>query len=184
MNETFEIKITKKFSLSSLEEGLFIFMFRANRIPPHLGIITNGKLFDISMKGPNIAIPVKDFYHTVLKRKTEVVFIELYKPNNSYHLENEIANLVKYYNNVSVEVSCLMPIKDFLSTIYNHQEFQNACFIFELLPILNKHHIIKSISQLGLDKKLKNSILEISKYIKKDVENCINALKRKKQILS
>ncbi len=178
---TFEIEITKDFSLNDLKQGLFIFLFRATRIPPHLGVITDGKLYDISLQGPNTDIPVEDFYTTVLKRNSEVVFIELKKPQFSSFLDDEIKHLVNKYWRVSKEVSCLMPIKDFLEQSFGFSSVQDAEFLFDLLPILVENTLIESVSQINLNKKLKNNRLELLKYSKKDIENCINALNRKEQ---
>jgi hypothetical protein len=180
MQETYSISITTTISEEQLQNGLFIFMFRASRIPPHLGIITNGKLYDISTVGPNIGITVVDFYKTVLKRKTETVFIELEKPKSNL-LVAVIEEQVKKYWKVTKEVSCLSPIKDFIEEIYSFKEAQEASFIFDLLPILQEQNLIKDISEINLSNKLINNALVLNKYTQKDIENCINALTRKEQ---
>ncbi len=180
MQETYSISMTTTISEEKLQNGLFIFMYRASRIPPHLGIITNGKLYDISTVGPNIGLSVVDFYKTVLKRKTETVFIELEKPNSNI-LQSIIEAQVKKYWKVTKEVSCLSPIRDFIEEVYNLGEAQQASFIFEFLPILEEQNIIKSISELNIYNILINNTLELKKYTEKDIENCINALTRKEQ---
>jgi hypothetical protein len=176
----YQIQITDTIDLDKLNTGLFIFMFRASRIPPHLGIITNGKLYDISIIGPNLGLSVVDFYNTIVKRKTETVFIELEKPNSN-DLELVIEEQVKKYWKVTKEVSCLSPIRDFIEEVYNHKDVQQANFIFDLLPILQQQKIVKEISEVNLSNKLINNTLELKKYTEKDIENCINALTRKEQ---
>ena len=69
-----------------------------------------------------------------------------------------------------------------MSAIYFNPVFEKANFIFELLPLLEQSNLIKSIVQLNLDKRLKNNYLELLKYSKKDIENCIAALHRKEEI--
>lgn len=177
----YDIHITSEFQLEKLKKGLHIFMFRATRIPPHLGIITQGKLYDISLKGPNIGIDIEDFYHTVLKRKTEVVFVELINSNDDIDLKEEITTQVRKYWKVSPDVSCLEPIKDFLSFVYQNKELKATSFIFELLPVLYHYNLIQSTSQLNLSGKLNSGVFRMKKYTKQDVENCINALNRKEQ---
>lgn len=180
MQETYSISITTTISEEKLQNGLFIFMFRATRIPPHLGIITNGKLYDISTVGPNLGLSATDFYRTILKRKTETIFIELEMPTSKM-IESIIEEKVKKYWKVTKEVSCLSPIKDFIDEVYSIKEVQKANFIFELLPILQQRNRIKKISEVNLSNKLINNRLEFNKYTEKDVENCINALTRKEQ---
>ena len=182
MKDTFKIQITDDFSPEKLNTGLYIFVFRATRIPPHLGVITNGKLFDISLQGPNVEVPVDDFIATVNKRQSEVIFIELKKPAFNSFLDDEIKYLVNKHWKVTKDVSCLFPIREFLSAIYFNPVFEKANFIFELLPLLEQSNLIKSIVQLNLDKRLKNNYLELLKYSKKDIENCIAALHRKEEI--
>lgn len=181
MSNTFTISITKEFQLEELKQGLYLFVFRATRIPPHLGIITNGKLYDISLQGPNTDVPVEDFYQTVKRRQSEVLFIELKKPVLSGYLDEDVKYLVNDYWKVTKEVSCLAPIKDFLGQNLNIPNVDDASFLFELLPILEQRGVVKSICQVNLDKKLKNNKLELSRYTKKDIEDCINALQRKEQ---
>lgn len=176
----YKLHITKQFQEEDLQNGLFIFIFRATRIPPHLGIITNGKLYDISTIGPNLGLSVQDFYKTIVKRKTETIFIELNKKEVN-NIEVLIAENVKKYWKVTKEVSCLSPIRDFIEEVYNLKEAQAANFIFELLPILQKNNLVKEIGELNLSNKLINNILEFNKYTEKDIENCINALTRKEQ---
>lgn len=178
----YPIHITHDITLEKLKQGLFIFIYRATKIPPHLGIITNGKLFDISSVGPNLGIDITDFYNTVLKRKTEVVFIELIKPNSNIELEVLAKNCVTLYWKVTKEVSCLSPIKDFLVDAYQLNTVKEANFIFELLPILEDEKLVKEKTQMNTSKKLKNNNLHIIRYTKKDVENCLDALNRKQQL--
>ena len=155
-------------------------MFRASRIPPHIGIVTDGKLYDITSVGPNIDLPVKDFYKTILKRKTEVLFIELEKPVG-IDLSQKITEKVREHWKVTVDTSCLSPIKDFINDVYE-VDVNDVKFIFELLPILFERNLIKDVSQLNLSNKIINNCLELTKYTEKDIENCIEALSRKEKI--
>ena len=179
--DKFLLNITNTITEEKLQEGLFIFMFRATRIPPHLGVITNGKLYDISTVGPNIDLPVLDFYKTVLKRKTEVVFIELNRLNKTTDEVLNITEKVKEYWKVDGETSCLSQIKDFISEVYKI-DVSSAQFMFDLYPILKEFNLIKEVSQVNLDKKVVDNLLELSKYTHKDIENCIAALQRKQTV--
>lgn len=173
------IHITSEITIKKLQKGLFIFIFRATKIPPHIGIIANGMLYDITSVGPNIDLPVSDFYNTILKRKTEVVFVEL-APSNGVDLNQLITDKVKKYWKVTSNTSCLNPVKDFLSGIYDI-DVSKAKFIFELLPVLYEKKLINSVSEVNLTNKITNNIFELTKYTEKDVEKCIEALHRKEK---
>jgi len=177
--DKYPIHITSKITLEKLQKGLFLFIFRASRIPPHIGVITNGKLYDITSVGPNVDLPVIDFYQTILKRKTEVIFVEL-ENRNAADLSSLISEKVKEYWKVTPSTSCLSPIRDFVNTAYNI-DVSEARFIFDLLPILFKQKLILDISQLNLSSKLQHNTFELTKYSEKDIENCIVALHRKEK---
>jgi fumarylacetoacetate (FAA) hydrolase family protein len=178
----YPIHITSKIDEEKLLKGTFLFIFRATRIPPHIGIITNGKLFDITTVGPNIGLSVTDFYKTVLKRKTEVIFIELHHYGEDRdELENIITNKVTHYWKVTEGVSCLNPIKDFINEAFD-KEVKHANFIFELLPILYENDIVKDVSQLNLSNKIKNNVFSLNKYTADEISYCIKALTRKETI--
>jgi len=177
----YPINITSQINEEKLLKGLFLFIFRATKIPPHIGIITNGKLYDITTVGPNKGLAVKDFYTTILKRETEVVFVEFQHQERETDLPAIIEEKVTHYWKVSNEISCLHPVKDFIQQVFKIK-IDEANFIFELLPILFKENLIKEISQLGIDEKLENNTFYLQKYTQEDINDCINALTRKEKI--
>lgn len=181
LKEIYPIKISNKISLEKLQKGTFIAIFRATRIPPHLSIVTGGKLYDITTVGPNKNLDINDVYKTILKRKEGVIFIELEKGIEGINKTEIIKEKVKKYWKVDNEISCLHPIKDFLADAYQINVKQ-ANFIFELLPLLYNAEMIKAVSQLHLDHKMDDNQFKLTKYTKEDVANCINALKRKELI--
>ena len=177
----YPIHITSKVSEQQLQNGLFIFIFRASKIPPHIGVIDDGKLYDITSVGPNLGLSVDDFYRTINRRKTEVIFVELDKLNKE-ELSSVVEEKVREYWKVSENTSCLHPIKDFLTTTYKI-DVSEADFIFDLLPILHDNKLITDISQVNIpEKKLVDNTFYLTRYTQKDIENCIAALQRKERV--
>ncbi len=174
----YPIHITSEITAEKLQKGLFIFIFRATRIPPHIGVIANGRLYDITSVGPNIDLRVSDFYRTVLKRKTEVLFVELNQPNLNIDINQVMTEKVREYWKVTPETSCLSPIKDFIHDVYGI-DVSASKFIFELLPVLYEKQLIDGVSQLNLSNKITNNAFELTKYTEEDIEKCIAALQRK-----
>lgn len=194
---SFLISITNNISKINLEKGVFIFIHRASKIPPHIGMVINGKLFEISINGPEYNLSGSAMLQTAQKRGVEVVFIELITPNlytteenslrqltevggviNTKEIELLITNLVKHYFKVSNTVSCLNPIKDFIQKTYQI-DVSRANFIFELLPILYDKNFVKNTYQVNLTNKLINHSFLLKKYTKQDIENSIAAVNRK-----
>ena len=179
MMEKYPIHITAELTEEKLQKGVFIFIFRASKIPPHIGVITNGMLYDITSVGPNRDLPVADFYNTILKRKTEVLFVELPKPSD-VDTKSIINQKVTDYWKVTNDTSCLNPVKDFINEVYNIDVSEDN-FVFELLPSLLGMNLVKGVSQLNLTNKIVNGVFELTKYTEQDIENCIAALSRKEK---
>lgn len=176
---SFLIPITNNINEINLEKGIFIFLHRANKIPPHLGLIINGKLFEISTNGPCYNLSGLAMLQTAQKRDIEVIFIELvYFNHKTKELELLITNLVKHYFKVSNDVSCLSPIKDFIQETYQ-TDVSKANFIFELLPLLFEKKLVKDTFQINLTDKLINNNFSLKKYTKKEIEYTIAAVNRK-----
>lgn len=178
----YPINITSEINLEQLHKGLFIFIFRASKIPPHIGIIAGGKLYDITSVGPNLGLPASDFYKTIIKRNTEVIFIELKKTEEDQYLTSLIETKVREYWKVTENTSCLNPVKDFIADLYK-TDLTDANFVFELLPILFEKGIIANTSQVNIpESKMVNNVFNLTKYTQKDIENCIAALQRKEKV--
>lgn len=176
---TFLIPISNNISEINLEKGVFIFIHRASKIPPHIGMVINGKLFEISINGPEYNLSGSAMLQTAQKRGVEVVFIELIDSNKKLEeLEMLMTNLVKHYFKVSNEVSCLNPIKDFIQKTYQI-DVSKANFIYELLPILYSNKVVKTSFEVNLANKLINHSFLLKKYTKQDIENSIAAVNRK-----
>lgn len=174
--QPYPINITATITEEQLRKGTHIFIYRATRIPPHIGIIANGLLYDITSVGPNIDLAVADFYKTAVKRKTEVLFVSLImKELNANAI---IAEKVKKFWKVTADVSCLAPVKEFLHELTG-VELKTAQFLFDLLPILKDANLIEAVYELNLQNKIENNVFELAKYTKKDIEDCISALNRK-----
>jgi len=174
----YPINITSIATEEKLQKGTFIFIYRATRIPPHIGIITNGLLYDITSVGPNIDLAVTDFYKTALKRKTGVLFVKL--NNTELDTIKIISEKVKKYWKVTTETSCLAPVKEFLQEAYEI-DVSAAKYVFNLLPLLYDKNIIEGVSEINLSKRIKNNVFELTTYNQKDIGNCITALNRKEK---
>ena len=178
----YQIAIDGALNPEDLNEGLYIFMYRATRIPPHLGIINNGKLFEITLKGPNVNYPASRFVDIIKSKYTKTIFFKLSVPENEYLINETIEEKVWKYNKVSLSTSCLFPIKDFLENTYNI-DVQQASFIFELLPVLKKEGLIERVFQLNMERHMNDNVIELSTYTQEEIVNCINALNRKEEVV-
>ncbi|PKP44346.1 MAG: hypothetical protein CVT95_11135, partial [Bacteroidetes bacterium HGW-Bacteroidetes-12] len=158
-NIPFPIKINAELPINKLEKGLFVFMYRATRIPPHLGIIFNGKLYDITLQEPNLGVDASEFLTSVIKKFTKTIFFEIQgSPNlNTQEIESILLKNITRFRQVSENISCIAPIKEIFREIYSIN-IQNVEFIFELLPLLKKNKLIKNTYHLNLERNITENI--------------------------
>ncbi len=179
---SFSIPITKNISEINLQQGVFIFIHRASKVPPHIGMAVNGLLFEISTVGPGYTYKAVELLKTAQKRGVGLIYLELKQASqNPNELQTLMTDLVRHYHKVDEEITCLFPIKDFIQEVY-HVEVSKANFIFDLLPILYKNNCIISSYEVNLTDKLKHGSFELKKYTKQDVDKCIAAVNRKNNI--
>ena len=70
----FPIIVNETLPERGIDDKFFLFLFRATRIPPHIGLIFNGKVYDITLVGPNLGTDAVAFISTVKKKYTKTLF--------------------------------------------------------------------------------------------------------------
>lgn len=177
---SFKLHIHHAADVDDLNEEFGIFLYRATRIPPHLGWFINGKIYDITTNGPTIGVELDAFVPTLLKRKTEAIFISFkdHKFNDILSLEQEIKNAVQMHYAVDEDKSCMAPIFDVLK-LQTNLPINDVQFFFELYPVLVEKNMISVVSHINLEKKIDNQEIEMKKYTQEDIKECIAAMDRK-----
>lgn len=180
----FELDISNPVEFPDLNSGTFIFIHRAGKIPPHIGMISGGIIFEITTHGPGFEQKGTDLLKSAIKRKIEMLFVELILPKNTQNSAPEkLKKWVRTHQKVSNETSCLYPIRDFIQETFD-LSLNTDIFIFDLLPILKNKKLIKSTYQLNLEEKIKNGKFQFVRYTKKEVQQNIEAVKRVKILAS
>ena len=126
----------------------------ATRVPPHILISVNGKLFSLSVKGHLIDADLNLYLRTIQKNKIETLFIKLIIPEifTMEQLHSSIEKITLSYPKLEAgKITCLAPIKDFCGNVYS-TDTSNVNFIFDLLPKLEKQAVIGNCYHLNMDK--------------------------------
>ena len=158
-----------------LMNDVYLVVIHADRIPPHLLVSVQGKLFTLNVKGPSVDGELTNLLRLIKQRSIETIFIKLAVPAvfTLQQLSNEIKKHTLAYPRVDVGVAtCLNPIKDFCSSIYE-TETTRVNFVFDLLPKLYEKEIITFCYHLNLEKKLQQNSFYISKYTMHDINEGI-----------
>lgn len=181
-DNTYRIFVDDKLDPEKLQQGIFLFLYRATRIPPHIGLIFNGKIYDITLIGPTLGIDASDFINTIVKKYTKTLFIELKTPNI---LENEIIdvleNEVKRFYKVTENNTCLSPIKTAFEKFYSLPTTE-VQYIFDLIPLLEMKHLISNVFHLNMERNLTSNYAVLQRYNQDVINQSITALNRKNAI--
>ena len=156
-----------------LMNDVYLVLLYATRIPPHLLVSVNGKIFTLSVKGATVDGELPALLKLIRKKSIETVFIRLQMPLlfTIEQLRDEIRNCTLAYPRADIGIAtCLTPIKDFCHTVYD-TETKNVNLIFDLLPKLQEKNALKDCYQMNLQPISNN--FEIRNYEVNDVYEAI-----------
>jgi hypothetical protein len=154
-----------------LLNDIYLVVLYATRIPPHLAISVNGKLYTLTVKGATVDGELKALLKMIHHRNIDSIFIKLSIPPlfTLAELNEEIRKHTLAYPRVDVGIAtCLSPIRDFCSQVYE-TEFKKVNFLFELLPELYKRGIVTTCYQLNLHHFMIGHSFYLSKYTMNDI---------------
>ena len=158
-----------------LKNDVYLVLLYATRVPPHLLISVNGKIFTLNLTGASVDGELSALLTLIRKKRIETIFIRLSLPPlfTIEQLKEEIRNCTLAYPRVDIGIAtCLTPIKDFCHTIYD-TETKNVNLIFDLLPKLQERNAMKDCYHLNLEKYLLNDSFSLNVYQVNDVYEAI-----------
>lgn len=180
MTDFFNIKVNDELNDSIIQDEFFIFMFRTTKIPPHLGVVVEGKVYDITVNGPTVGLEVSQFLRLIHQKSIETLFIQLDLHHTNFNKKDLIEEKIVKYKQVTELVTCLTPIKEIVSEFYQIN-VSKVNFIFELLPLLSKKKLITNVYHLNMGKQIENSVFRLKKYTMEDIQESIRCLKNRKK---
>ncbi|MFH1004923.1 MAG: hypothetical protein V1781_05450 [Bacteroidota bacterium] len=158
-----------------LMNDVYLVLLYATRIPPHLLISINGKIFTLSVKGATVDGNLFTLLTFIRKRNIETIFIKLALPQffTMEQLKNVIRKCTLFYPCVDIGfATCLAPIRDFCHSVYEIDK-KSIHLIFDLLPKLQEQKVVKEYYQINLDKHLIGNSLLLKKYSMNDIYEAI-----------
>ena len=156
---SYKIKDCQEIEKGQLLKGVFIWVIHANKIPPHIGISSNGKFFSLKVNGKDNGEASDIILKVLEKKKIHTLFIEVKALKLS-----ELALIFNRFKDLkSPEITCLTPIIEFL------KEDSKIETVSELLVNLDKKNQIKSFFGLNLT----DDFVGIPSYSKIDIQNRI-----------
>lgn len=135
-----------------LLNDVYLVLLYATRIPPHLLISVNGKVFTLSVKGATVDGDLSALLTLIRRKNIETIFIKLSLPPlfTIDKLREEIRSCTLAYPRADIGIAtCLTPIKDFCHSVYD-TESKNVNLIFDLLPKLQERNAMKDCYQMNM----------------------------------
>ncbi len=177
------LRITQSFDEDKLLKGIYIAVIHATRIPPHIGLIIDGKYHSLTVKGQDINTSLTALVKSTLQRKIPSLFIKIKSHttfSESYLKEHFITN-IRQFPKVDIGIAtCLSPIKLFFAEVYD-VSIENINYLFELIPLLYAEQLIEYVSSVFINEREYQlpvyTEAEINKGIM-EVKNLATALKK------
>jgi hypothetical protein len=174
----YKLHNVQEFKKQYLQEGVYLILLNALEVPPHLLLVVSGKVFSISTLGPLLNEDVSKYLRLIEKRKLPTLFVKLSLPFifTPKDLLEKVESITSSYPRVDVGVAtCLNPIKDFCSDIYNVDKTQ-INLVFDLLDELQIKKSIEGYFHLHLKDEVVSGEISMEKYSVFEVNEAIHAI--------
>lgn len=152
---------------SGFENGAFLWVFHANKVPPHIGISINGKFYSLKSNGTDKRLDTKKIESLIKSKEIGSFIIEL-KPIIKGGVLDEIFEF--YSQTKAGETTCLTPIKDLFQLPESNK-------LSELLASLKHQNKLGTAYRFNLAE----SVTGIRKYESTDVLNRLIQLEKQDQ---
>ncbi len=164
---------TTAYSPESLKKDSWIVVLHANMIPPHIGLLIDGKYNSLTIKGQELDVSLEALLKTIAIKKEESIFIKLKKhPVFSLeYQENIFKEIIKRSEPIKQNgATCLSPVKVFFEEFYAVQNLKTELY-FEFMKRLNENAYLEYAFSLNFD--VKNNKLELPFYTIEELDDII-----------
>lgn len=154
------------------QKGVFLWLLKVDRIPPHLGLSVDGSYYSITIKGSEIALNLESEEQKWSKRGLPRIAIELAIEAPSFELLEQVfeASTLR-----SAAKSCLIPVLHLLS--FSIPEIGRYKTVHELINRLQSLELIKAYFGSNVKPWLTDGMFHLKHYTSDDVQAYIHTLK-------
>lgn len=155
-------------------KGIYIILFNATAIPPHLLLSIHGEIFSITDSGRQLGSPLEKLVGFIKRKNVPVLFVE-WKTENTGSLKTAAReHFMKYDKVVEGKVSCLFPVRDVVAGVLG-EEMKQANFIFELLPMMEKANALGEVTELNMGTAIVNGSFELLTYTNEQMKEALQS---------
>ena len=145
------------------EQKCLLWVWHADKIPPHLGLSIEGKYFSLKAKGKDFMIEIDSVKQIIARKKIKALCFELKSTLNVQDIADAFNN---YDCTIPYEITCLKPIQDVLNSYFSKQ-------LVDLLIDLDDKNQIQRVFGYNIP----NGFDSISEYTTDDIHARLMQLK-------
>jgi hypothetical protein len=160
-------------SEKDFSKGIYIILFNATSLPPHLLLSINGEVYSITDSGRQLGSPLEKLVGFIKRKNVPAIFVEWSVPNEKLN-DKAKEIFLKYERVVEGKVSCLFPIRDVVAEVAG-EEIKSANFIFELLPMMQKANGLGEIFELNMGSAIVNGSFELLTYTNQQMQEALQS---------
>ncbi len=138
-----------------------LWILHADKIPPHIGISTQGSYFSLKVNGKDEDLPVEKLLSLCQIKKMSVVIVQLLKNLSLEDLKMKFSDFEKAED---IKTTCLTPIKELFTNETNVLKLK------DLLETQNKKGEIEKVFGLNLRSTFKGIPFYTTEQIQKRLE--------------
>lgn len=156
------------------EQGIYLTILHADKIPPHLGLCIDHHFFSLKVSGKEI-IPRKNLERAIEFKKIPSIFMRIRSNISPHNISEEAHEIFNTYSKVSLNNSCIDPIKEMMKRFFFIKNTERIKNLHDLLPALQEMKVVKESYAFHLPIS-KNKTYIIKKYGQEEIETRIKTL--------
>jgi hypothetical protein len=117
------------------DQGFYLWIFHADKIPPHIGVSFHGHFYSLKSSGADIDLDAAKVFRLIRDKKLSSFLIKLSKEFSKEDIERKFQ---KYSKAQAGSITCLTPVKEILGV-----EFVSK--LSELLVELQKEQVLLDV---------------------------------------
>lgn len=136
---------TKSFDSQLLKKGAWLALLHAQRVPPHAGLLFEGKYCSLTIKEAELNIDSALLLETIARKKIKTIFIRIiaHPVFSLDHQRDIFAEDLKKHGFVEQgRATCLSPIKSFFRDFYA-MEAGEEVLLFDFITRLNENNYLQ-----------------------------------------
>ncbi len=150
-------------------QGSYLLLFGVDKVPPHIGWVSDTKYYSKSSQGGKQNYEVEKILASVKRKRIPTVLLKL-------KVDQLTPNAFFDDIPLSAGESCLNPIKELLSSL--DAGIKHAPFVFDLIELLKAADRIEKVYHLNCEEMIQGKSLSLKKYGQVDIDKAIHEAKR------